>query len=400
MESKTGCKIAFRGKVVHGLSANTLASAKDDPLHVIITGDEQAQVDYAAQVVADLLTKVIGRIVTKRINIPDREYPTCNFKEVFLNRGAANLKEIEEKSSCRASLGGKGINDDTTDSQSEPLHVFITGNEQTKVDDASRMVEDCPRTMINWRRIITKRMYIPVDENHTCHFLGRIIGPIGAKQMQDETRCKIIVRGKGVSDVPRTVDEPLHVEITGDEQTNVEKAASIIEDLLKQAIKSGNTKNQRTKKYYLPIKKHLDCDVGGIFIGPKRKELEKLTGCRISFVGENEKKICEQNESNGNTREVNDETLRIVVVTGNEEAKVDAAIDMIHERVISLKPDGRTLKCAAEKNDEHVLKSEMLRSRCIPTDKTSPTTCGATDPQNRATVQPYSAIPRKKSQIE
>ncbi|KAG6441232.1 protein held out wings isoform X2 [Manduca sexta] len=46
---------------------------------------------------------------------------------------------------------------------------------------------------------LTEKVYVPVKEHPDFNFVGRILGPRGmtAKQLEQETGCKIMVRGKG-----------------------------------------------------------------------------------------------------------------------------------------------------------------------------------------------------------
>ena len=46
---------------------------------------------------------------------------------------------------------------------------------------------------------ITEKLYVPVREFPEYNFVGRILGPRGmtAKQLEQETGCRIMVRGKG-----------------------------------------------------------------------------------------------------------------------------------------------------------------------------------------------------------
>eukprot|EP00978_Attheya_sp_CCMP212_P046920 scaffold420312_cov31-Attheya_sp.AAC.1 len=53
MENKTGCKIAIRGKGsvkegARGRRDGKILEGDDEPLHVVITGEDQASVDAAA----------------------------------------------------------------------------------------------------------------------------------------------------------------------------------------------------------------------------------------------------------------------------------------------------------------------------------------------------------------
>lgn len=56
--------------------------------------------------------------------------------------------------------------------------------------------------------ILTEKIYVPVDKYPRYNFVGRILGPRGmtAKQLEEETGCKIMVRGRGAMR-----QEPLHV---------------------------------------------------------------------------------------------------------------------------------------------------------------------------------------------
>jgi splicing factor 1 len=63
MESKTGCKIAIRGKGSikegsRGRKDGKLMEGDDEQLHVVITGDEQANVDQAAKLINDMLVVI------------------------------------------------------------------------------------------------------------------------------------------------------------------------------------------------------------------------------------------------------------------------------------------------------------------------------------------------------
>ncbi|KAE8738453.1 hypothetical protein FOCC_FOCC016066 [Frankliniella occidentalis] len=46
---------------------------------------------------------------------------------------------------------------------------------------------------------LTEKVYVPVKDHPDFNFVGRILGPRGmtAKQLEQETGCKIMVRGKG-----------------------------------------------------------------------------------------------------------------------------------------------------------------------------------------------------------
>lgn len=63
MEAKTGCKIAIRGKGsvkegARGRRDGKPMDGDDDPLHVVITGDDQKSVDEASKMIEDMLVVI------------------------------------------------------------------------------------------------------------------------------------------------------------------------------------------------------------------------------------------------------------------------------------------------------------------------------------------------------
>merc|ERR1711976_453130 len=80
----------------------------------------------------------------------------------------------------------------------------------------------------------THKVWVPVKENPEYNFVGRILGPRGltAKQLEQETQCKIMVRGKGsMRDKKKEeqnrgkpnwehLNEELHVLITVEDSEN------------------------------------------------------------------------------------------------------------------------------------------------------------------------------------
>lgn len=94
------------------------------------------------------------------------------------------------------------------------------------------------------KRKRSRKIRIPVEEYPTYNFIGLIIGPRGKtqKDMEGKTGCKIAIRGKGSvkegakgrrnGQALEGDDEPLHVLITGDDATNLDIAAKMVEDML------------------------------------------------------------------------------------------------------------------------------------------------------------------------
>jgi len=102
----------------------------------------------------------------------------------------------------------------------------------------------------------TKKIFIPIQKYPEYNFIGLIIGPRGntQKKMEKETGCKIVIRGKGsVKEGNRGrkdgkpnpgEDDELHVLITADTESQLEKAGRMITDLLVPK-EEGNNEHKR-----------------------------------------------------------------------------------------------------------------------------------------------------------
>ena len=82
------------------------------------------------------------------------------------------------------------------------------------------------------------KIIVPVDDYPGYNFIGLIIGPRGNthRRMEQETECKISIRGKGSSKRGRPGPEdvgPLHVHIIAPDDAKLAKAAKMIRRLLK-----------------------------------------------------------------------------------------------------------------------------------------------------------------------
>ena len=159
----------------------------------------------------------------------------------------------------------------------------------------------------------TAKLLIPVDEYPGYNFFGLIIGPRGStqKQMQRETNTRIVIRGRGsakggtgAAERNNEYDnEPLHVLIEGDVQSDVDKAKAMIQKLLIPIDEDMNEhKRQQLKELALmngtwrdessieAMQKRLDEEVasGQVYQLPEplkkaveatyRKDVEKLHG--------------------------------------------------------------------------------------------------------------------------
>ncbi|KAL3936421.1 MAG: hypothetical protein SGBAC_008263 [Bacillariaceae sp.] len=87
---------------------------------------------------------------TKKIRIPVEQHPQYNFIGLIIGPRGKTQKELESKTGCKIAIRGKGSvkegargrrDGKVTESDDEPLHVVITGDDQRSVDAATDMIE-------------------------------------------------------------------------------------------------------------------------------------------------------------------------------------------------------------------------------------------------------------------
>eukprot|EP00536_Pseudo-nitzschia_multiseries_P004008 jgi/Psemu1/253158/estExt_Genewise1Plus.C_640054 len=87
---------------------------------------------------------------TKKIRIPIEEHPQYNFIGLIIGPRGKTQKELERKTGCKIAIRGRGSvkegargrrDGKVMESDDEPLHVVITGDDQRSVDAATDMIE-------------------------------------------------------------------------------------------------------------------------------------------------------------------------------------------------------------------------------------------------------------------
>lgn len=100
-------------------------------------------------------------------------------------------------------------------------------------------------------------------------------------------------------------------------------------------------KRKRTRKIHIPVEDHPTYNFIGLIIGPRgktQKEMENKTGCKIAIRGKGSVKEGARGRRDGKMMEGDDEPLH-VVITGDNQANVDAAADMINEMLVVIDDD-------------------------------------------------------------
>ena len=149
-------------------------------------------------------------------------------------------------------------------------------------------------------------LYIPVKQFPTYNFIGLIIGPRGNTQrkMEEETKCKISVRGKGAvkegskgkaTKVNDYDNDELHIHITGETEENVERCTAMVNVYLSPCEDTLNEHKQKQLRELALINGTLKdeeyCSVCGEkghkhFECPFRAKSFKAAGVKCSICGD------------------------------------------------------------------------------------------------------------------
>lgn len=87
---------------------------------------------------------------TNKIRIPVEDHPQYNFIGLIIGPRGKTQKELEAKTGCKIAIRGRGSvkegargrrDGKVMESDDEPLHVVITGDDQRSVDAATDMIE-------------------------------------------------------------------------------------------------------------------------------------------------------------------------------------------------------------------------------------------------------------------
>ncbi|XP_077297085.1 protein held out wings isoform X2 [Arctopsyche grandis] len=116
---------------------------------------------------------------------------------------------------------------------------------------------------------LTEKVYVPVKEHPDFNFVGRILGPRGmtAKQLEQETGCKIMVRGKGSMRDKKKEDanrgkpnwehltDELHVLLTVEDTENraAAKLARAVEEVKRLLIPQADGEDELKKRQLMEL---------------------------------------------------------------------------------------------------------------------------------------------------
>jgi splicing factor 1 len=130
---------------------------------------------------------------------------------------------------------------------------------------------------------------------------------------------------------------------TNQRQDTLEEILSLTSSNLHatSAIAPSLFKRKRTRKIHIPVEKHPTYNFIGLIIGPRgktQKDMENKTGCKIAIRGKGSVKEGARGRRDGKMMEGDAEPLH-VVITGDNQANVDAAADMVTQMLVVIDDD-------------------------------------------------------------
>lgn len=101
-----------------------------------------------------------------KIMVPVDKYPDYNFTGIIIGPRGSTQQQMEKEFNCKISVRGKNASKDTkgvkrrtNPDDNEPMHVFITGENQEDVEKAAARIRE---------------LLVPVDEEHNEHKLRQL----------------------------------------------------------------------------------------------------------------------------------------------------------------------------------------------------------------------------------
>jgi splicing factor 1 len=89
----------------------------------------------------------------RKVLIPVEEYPNYNFIGIIIGPRGVTQKDLEGKTGAKIAIRGKGSvkdggkssrRDVTREQDNEPLHVLLTADTETQLDEAEKMIQVPP----------------------------------------------------------------------------------------------------------------------------------------------------------------------------------------------------------------------------------------------------------------
>ena len=200
-----------------------------------------------------------GHIVPANLSAKD--------EEVFVYK--LQLENLKQRMASVPELAAKRDADPDRSPSPEPTYNTMgvrTNNRERRMMDACKKEEERlmvamlrrdPELKQRYNFKIYRKVYMPVKDFPEYNFIGLVLGPRGAtqRQMEEESGCKIAIRGRGSvkdgrqvrqnSQAERMLDDDLHVLITGDDPDKVALAVKLVKPIMNPLDDDRNVHKQR-----------------------------------------------------------------------------------------------------------------------------------------------------------
>ncbi|KAJ5231625.1 uncharacterized protein N7469_006213 [Penicillium citrinum] len=166
IKDETGADVTTRGSYFPDKS---MATAANPPLYLHITSTTKEGLDKAVELIDDLMKKELPNLVDERrfrrrepeqverdeygrrkwpderIPIDLEPIPGFNLRAQVVGQGGAYVKHIQQKTSCRVQIKGRGsgfIESSTGQESDEPMFLHVAGPNPNDVQEAKSLCED------------------------------------------------------------------------------------------------------------------------------------------------------------------------------------------------------------------------------------------------------------------
>ena len=190
------------------------------------------------------------------LSLTDRRYMLARIRldEVLYNlQNVVGLAQEAEKDPNRSPSPDPIYNAQgkRTNTREVRMRTRFEGQKKQLLEEMLRLKPSSQSIESSVSKQVQRKIYIPVKDFPGRNFIGLIIGPRGdtQKRLEQETGCKIAIRGKGSvkqgrQGKPEDETDELHVIVTGDSEEAVDRAAEKVDHLLRPIDDADNQHKQ------------------------------------------------------------------------------------------------------------------------------------------------------------
>eukprot|EP00842_Homolaphlyctis_polyrhiza_P004555 jgi/Hompol1/50/HPOL_005210-RA len=182
------------------------------------------------------------------INDAKNRQSTASYRALYLLTKHATQMKIQQETGADITTRGKYYPDRNRATEKDPpLYLHVMARTQEILDKAliavNEIIEQASITLVEprtrpERSFIHEKIYVDIEAPVTMNLRAKIVGPGGAfmKHIQSESGTRVQLRGRGSgfteSSTGQEADEPMFINISGQNQNDVDVARKLCDDLL------------------------------------------------------------------------------------------------------------------------------------------------------------------------